>query len=260
MLRRRTATKSEPAPARYDELINSVRGIVTEAVHPGARIVVVSKGDDELLRFDNRVAWHFPRLENGAWAGYHPESSKSAIEHLNALREQGAHYLLLPAPSFWWRDYYPELFEHLAHDTNAIWDDETCAIFELESARDQRSTPSPLARPIARLLNALVPEEATVAVVSSGDASLLTVGNRLAVHVPHADDGSYAGDLGPSAAITQIAELEQKGPAFLVVPHVAPSWVDGYPEFLEALEARYTCIARRQRVCTVYELDGRSDS
>jgi hypothetical protein len=36
---------------------------------------------------------------------------------------------------------------------------------------------------------------------------------------------------------------------------VAPSWLDDYPDFLEQVEERYSCIARRERVCTVYELD-----
>jgi hypothetical protein len=260
MLRRRTATKPELTPARYEELVSRIRGIVMEVVRPGARILVVSRGDDELLRFDNRVAWHFPRLDNGSYAGYHPASSEAAVEHLEALRERGAQCLLLPSPSYWWRDYYQGFFEHLATRGTAAWDDETCAIFELEAAGSRLNLPSPLARPLERLLDALLPQEATVAVVSSGDSSLLAVGGRKALHLPHANDGRYAGELGAEDALEQLADLDRKGEAFLVVPHVAPSWVDGYPEFLEAVEARYRCIARRKRVCTVYELDGRPES
>jgi hypothetical protein len=259
MLRRRTATEPELTPVGYDEVVQRIRAIVMEVVRPGARIIVVSRGDDELLRYENRVAWHFPRLDNGSWAGYHPESSEAAIEHLEALRERGAQHLLLPSPSFWWREYYPELFEHLEETSTAVWDDESCAVFEFELAGD-RSAPSPLASPLERLLEALLPEKATVAVVSSGDESLLAAAGQGARHIPQTDDGRFGGELGASEALEQLAELGSNGDAFLVVPHVAPSWVDGYPGFLEAVEARYTCIARRQRVCTVYELDGRPRS
>jgi hypothetical protein len=257
MLRRRTASKT---PARYEELVRRIRAIVMEVVRPGGRILVVSRGDDELVRFDNRVAWHFPRLDNGSYAGYHPASSETAVEHLEALRERGAQYLLLPSPSYWWRDYYRGFFEHLDRTAAAIWNDETCALFQLEEAETRRSKPSPLARPLERLLDALLPRDATVAVLSSGDSSLVAAADRRALHLPHADDGSYAGELGPDKALEQLAKLSRNGAAFLVVPHVAPAWVDGYPEFLEEVEARYTCIARRQRVCTVYELREPSQS
>jgi hypothetical protein len=253
MLRRRTATETELTPARYDDLVRQIRSIVMEVIRPGARILVVSRGDDELLRFGNRVAWHFPRLDNGSYAGYHPASSEAAIEHLDALRERGAQYLLLPSPSYWWRDYYERFFEHLQRNGTVIWNDEACAVFELEEPGSRRTTSSPLARSLERLLDALLPQEATVAVLSSGDSSLLAAAGRRTLHLPHADDGRYAGELGPHEALEQLAELGN-GVAFLVVPHVAPAWIDGYPEFLEEVEARYTCIARRQRVCTVYEL------
>jgi hypothetical protein len=254
MPRRSVAATPQTTAAGYEQLIRRIRAIVMEVVRPGARLAVVSRGDDELLRFDNRVAWHFPRLDNGSYAGYHPASSADAIAHLEALRERGAQHLLVPAPFFWWRDYYPDLFDHLARSAEAVWDDDICLIFELEPAGTRRSAPSPLARPLKRLLEALLPEGAAVAVVTSGDESLLEA--RGAMHFPRAG-GGYSAEPDSVAALEQLAELGKRGGAFLVVPHVAPSWVDGYPEFLEEVEARYSCIARRERVCTVYELNGR---
>lgn len=227
-----------------------------EVVRPGARVLVVSRGDDELLRFDNRVAWHFPRLDSGSYAGYHPASSEDAIEHLEALRDRGAGHLLVPAPSFWWRDYYTELFEHLERTATPVWDADACVIFELAGVEAPRDSPSPLARPLERLLDALVPGGATVAVLSSGDPSLLALEGFEAIHLPHGSEGGYAGELDGSQALDQLADISRKGGGFLVVPHVAPSWLDGYPEFLEHVEARHRCIARRERVCTVYELNG----
>lgn len=233
-----------------------------EAVRPGARVLVVSRGDNELLRFDNRVAWHFPRLDNGSYAGYHPASSEDAIEHLEELRDRGGQHLLVPAPSFWWRDYYPELFDYLAENATPLWDGGDCLIFELLGVEGEarQAPPSKLARPLERLLEALLPEAVTAAVLTSGDSSLLTLEGREAVHFPQGSGGRYAGELDGAQAIEQLADLHRRGTEFLVVPHVAPSWLDSYPGFLEQVEARYRCIARRERVCTVYELNGHSES
>lgn len=233
-----------------------------ECVRPGARVLVVSRGDDELLRFRNRSGWHFPRGDDGSYAGYHPVSSEDAIEHLKALCEAGARYLLVPAPSFWWRDYYPELFEHLEREATTVCDDDACLIFELEriGVSSDQAPPSALARPLARLLEALLPEGARVAVVSSGNASLLAPARVEAAHFPQGRRGAYAGELDGAGALEQLTDLRRSGTEFLVVPRVAPSWLDGYPGFLEEVEARYRCIARRERICTVYELNGQAGS
>jgi GT2 family glycosyltransferase len=119
----------EITPVEYHLLIRRIQEIVKEAVRPGARVLVVSRGDPELLKLDDRVAWHFPRDEDGAYVGYHPASGEDAIDRLEALREQGAQYLLLPSVSFWWRDRYRELFEYLAQSARVVWDDEDCVIY-----------------------------------------------------------------------------------------------------------------------------------
>lgn len=228
-----------------------------EKLPPSARLLVVSKGDDELLRFENHVALHFPRADNGLYAGYHPGSSEEAVEHLKELQDKGAQYLLLPAPSFWWLDYYPGLFEHLAQGAKTVCDDESCLIFALEGAPGEaREVPFPgIARPLKRFLEALLPRGTSLAVLTSGDWRLLAVEERRALHFPQGSGGRYSSELDSDQALEQLADLQNQGVGFLVVPRVAPSWLDGHPDFLEQVEERYRCIARRERVCTVYELD-----
>src|SRR5262249_13310768 len=81
---------------------------------PGdATVLVVSKGDDRLLNLDGRPAWHFPRGSDGRYAGYYPENSVAAIDHLETLRAQGGQYLLLPSTAFWWLEHYAGLRTHL---------------------------------------------------------------------------------------------------------------------------------------------------
>ena len=67
------------------------REFVVEAVPAGATVLVVSRGDDDLVSFDGRVGWHFPQAEDGVYAGHHPQDGDAAIRHLEELRTRGAH-------------------------------------------------------------------------------------------------------------------------------------------------------------------------
>lgn len=108
-----------------------VREAIRRAVPIDATVLVVSKGDDELLNLDGRRGWHFPQADGGAYAGYHPPDSAAAIAHLEALRGRGASFILLPRPAFWWLDHYVDFKNHLdnryrrvslAHDSCILFD------------------------------------------------------------------------------------------------------------------------------------------
>ena len=247
----------EALPGEYEQVIRRLREIVADQLPPGAQVLVVSRGDDELVRFENREAWHFPRAANGKYAGYHPDNSEDAVEHLKELQHEGARYLLVPAPSFWWLDYYSELFQYLAQRTTMVWDDEFCVLFELERAASELGAAPPpgIARPLKRFLEALLPRGTRVAVLTSGDSRLLAVDGRRALHFPQGSGGRYSGGLDAGEALEQLAELRRKGVGFLVVPRVTPSWLDRYPDFLPEVQGKYGMLARRERVCTVYELN-----
>lgn len=117
--------------ARWD-VIAQTRRLVDEVVPPRATVIVVSKGDHELAELGDRVVWHFPRAESGVYAGYHPATSDDAIRHLEALREEGARFLVFPASSVWWLDHYDGLRRHL--DVNhrlVVRSKDSCTIYEL---------------------------------------------------------------------------------------------------------------------------------
>jgi hypothetical protein len=105
--------------------------ITTFRIPPGAIFLVVSKGDDALLQLAGCTGWHFPRTENGAYAGHHPADSAEAIAHLESLRAQGARYLLFPSTSFWWLDSYPEFREHLDTRYRRAFSDANSIVFDL---------------------------------------------------------------------------------------------------------------------------------
>lgn len=129
----------------YERLRQRVREAVRVALPPGARTLVVSRGDFRLLDLGPGVqAWHFPRDSGGGYAGHYPRDSAAAIEHLEALRSDGAEFLVLPATGFWWFDHYPGLARHLESRYRVVFrDPEICVVFALRDASADASTSAP---------------------------------------------------------------------------------------------------------------------
>jgi GT2 family glycosyltransferase len=125
---------------RYQRLREQIRRAVETAVPPGATVLVISKGDGALVDLPNRRGWHFPQTEHGAYAGQHPANSRDAILCLEALRDRGAEYLVIPATSRWWLDYYSEFHEHLeTHFSRQPGSGESCDIYVLARAAAART-------------------------------------------------------------------------------------------------------------------------
>jgi GT2 family glycosyltransferase len=123
-----------PSP-RYEREARHLRDAVSAAVPTGATVLVVSRGDEALLELDDRRALHFPQTEDGSWAGHHPGDSAEAIGQLEALRDGGAEYLVVPATYSWWLNHYEGLEHHLAsHYETLVSDDGTGAIYRLQEA------------------------------------------------------------------------------------------------------------------------------
>jgi hypothetical protein len=102
-------------------------------VPTGATVLVVSKGDNQLLELGNRRAWHFPRSEDGS-AGYYPADSDSAIVHLEKLRAKGAEYLLFPISAFWWLEHYTGFAAHLKLHYRVVAEEESLLVFKLRDS------------------------------------------------------------------------------------------------------------------------------
>jgi SAM-dependent methyltransferase len=117
--------------ARYRRLVGRVRDLVRQAVPPRAKVLVVSRGDDELVTFDKRTGWHFPRTATGVYAGHHPADSGEAIARLEAARKAGARFLVIPQPSSWWLDHYREFAQHLEQRCRCVIRDEAGVVYAL---------------------------------------------------------------------------------------------------------------------------------
>jgi hypothetical protein len=125
----RAAEGGEPV-TDYGELVARIHAVAQAMLPAGARVLVVSRGDDALLAPDLDAS-HFPQAPDGRYAGYHPADSEAAIAHLEQLRTAGAEFLLLPATAFWWLDHYGGLLQHLMGRGRVLHHDGHCVIFDL---------------------------------------------------------------------------------------------------------------------------------
>jgi len=129
--------------AQYRQLVRHVREAAGSKIPPGSTILVVSKGDEELLRMNGCRAWHFPQDENGNYAGHYPADSAAAIEQLESLRGRGGDFLLFPATAFWWLADYADFGRHLEKHYQRVRDDARCIIYQLAVPSEPLPVPPP---------------------------------------------------------------------------------------------------------------------
>jgi GT2 family glycosyltransferase len=116
----------------YQGLRARIHECVGRLVPAGATVAVISKGDEELLKLQDRRGWHFPRAADGQYPSLYPAHSAEAIAHLEELRAQGAGFLLIPKPALWWLEHYGDFKDHLQKRYPLLArDPEICFIYEL---------------------------------------------------------------------------------------------------------------------------------
>lgn len=211
----------------YRQLVRRVRDAVRAHVPSDGTVIVVSRGDDDLLKLYGRRGWHFPQHETGVYAGHYPANATAAVAHLEALRARGGQFLFLPATAAWWLDTYPDLRRHLEGRYPVVYEkDGTGVLYALASAAqataaDADAGEETLDQVIARFRGTLGRDPA---VLDWGTGRKLGEALReLAVFVPPASDRASRGDTtGPDAQALpyidrsiDVVALATDGPAAL---------------------------------------------
>ena len=163
----------------YRDLADRVRRLITASLPAGARVLVITRGDEQLLRLRGRDGQHFPQSPTGLYAGHHPTSGAEAVEELERLAERGAEYLAIPATGLWWLDHYPEFRDRLDRSGELVASEpgtgvvyslarplavRTRTIDELEA---ERTAPQ-----AAALVRTLLPDDTPIAIVGPSAASV----------------------------------------------------------------------------------------
>jgi hypothetical protein len=113
-------------------LIRQVRASVISATPENARILVVARGDDDLLDLEGRLGGHFPQDDEGRFAGWYPATSEEAVSLLEGARSRGWQYLVFPRHSMWWLRHYSGLADHLRRYAEVLQND-ACLIVQVSS-------------------------------------------------------------------------------------------------------------------------------
>jgi hypothetical protein len=130
------APQTRPDPDQ--ELARRIRQVVEGSLPHDASVLVVSKGDEELVSLNGRTACHFPQFDTGDYAGHHPADSVEAIDQLETLRARGGEYLVFPSTAFWWLEYYGDFRHHLDTRYRRVCENEHCIIFHLTQTNHAR--------------------------------------------------------------------------------------------------------------------------
>ena len=121
----------EAAEVTYNRLVQRIREIIATALPAGSIVLVVSKGEAQLVEVENKRVWHFPETAGGLYWNGNPADSEDAIAQLEALRAKGAGFLVLPSTESWWLDYYSDFSRHLDKCYSRFLEDESCIVYEL---------------------------------------------------------------------------------------------------------------------------------
>jgi hypothetical protein len=234
---------------RYREQVDRVRAQVRGAIPEGCRVLVVTRGDEALLRLGQRRGEHFPQSSTGLYAGHYPADGAEAVGHLEELRADGAEYLVIPAEARWWLQHYPELRAALEEEGELLASDaEAAEIYALTRGRVSAGAPpaaleaAQIAPPVGSLLRALLPDGAGVVLIGLG-AEEVDLEGRPCCRLPAEP---------VEATIEQAEAAREAGARFVVLLH---------PDRLsEALDGRYRVLFAesmqlicRQRLADVFE-------
>lgn len=245
--------------AEYASLVARIQGVVTASVPAGASVLVVSKGDPALLDLPGVTALHFPQDGSGEYAGHHPLDGAAATAELEERRRAGAEYLVIPATSRWWLEFYEELAQHLAGHCDLVADEPgVCLVYDL----GRRLTGVPGGPAIER-------PQASAEQLRDYLERLVTRGQRLVVLETVAGVGEALAPLGAVClrvgnwnegdgyrVLVELRMLAGDGARYLVVPRSSDEWLESRVVLSAEIESNCKKVAEQRHLCRVFDLQG----
>jgi glycosyltransferase involved in cell wall biosynthesis len=208
----------------YRQLVCRIREVVRTTLPPDARVLVVSKGDDDLLKLDGREGWHFPRVEGGGPEQLFAEGSNGS-EEANWI-DNG-------------KTYEFRLYAGMERTTL------------LDTVRVARRSGEEEGK--AFLVAAPNPVPAGEGLLGTTTISWSTgqEGSWGRVYVS-VDTDYYPAD--SAVAIDYLEEVRTKGAEFLLFPATGLWWFEHYPEFRRYLASNYRVVGHQEDACLIFDL------
>lgn len=133
--------RRRPNPG-YERQVQRTLDVASRTIPAGSRVLVVSGGDERLLSLAGCTTSHFPRQDDGTYAGHHPADAMEAVTDLERWRRAGFRYLVVPAAAGWWLDHYSGLRDHLSSTaTLAAQEPGACVVYALREGGTMVDTP-----------------------------------------------------------------------------------------------------------------------
>ncbi len=92
---------------------NATREVLASLDVRHKRVLVVGRGEPDLLDMYDLTVHPFPQNMKGGPLGYNPKSARAAVAHLEAVRSRGYDLLVFPPTALWWLEHHPALRAHL---------------------------------------------------------------------------------------------------------------------------------------------------
>ena len=222
----RRVRKSAQVPCLEDgpqRLLRRIRNAVRAALPPDAKVIVVDKGDGDILGLSGPEEWHFPPAAGGSPERLFASGPRGSVDI--GWMQSG-------------RTYDFRLYTGKEHR-------QLLAATSLMHKEGAAITATPGPQHIGEMEG-----KTTIAWETGGD---------LHSQVYMSEQKAYAGyyPAGSCEAIAQLEGLRAKGAQYLLFPKTAFWWIEHYPEFARHLENRYRLIVRRkdtEDACMIFDL------
>ena len=246
-------------PRTISGSFHQVREAVRSAIPADATVLVVSRGDEELLKLDGRTAWHFPRFRTvstrvppqrqpgGARAPGRVAHPRRAVPRAPGDRAFGGSTSTVIR------------VQNLRPGHGAVFEDDSCIIFRPRRTRGCRPPRSKRPSESAHSRDRAGRPPAAAATRAwpwsrQATSDLLRLGGRAAVDFPQFYELWSTDSHESSREIRGAGANAGEGVEYLVVPYISPSWLDLHPDFRRRGRAPLPCVARRRNVGSVFVL------